>query len=82
MNAVALFFVIELDDLMVDDYDYGRVKQFFANDYSPKYYPDFKYKQTKFESICAKVAACILILFIMFGFLGAFVAPFYMAICY
>ena len=48
LNAVALFFVVEMDDLMIDDYDYTRVVEFFGT-YDPTEY--IPYKDTQCQSV-------------------------------
>lgn len=81
LNAVALFFVVEMDDLMIDEYDYERIVDFFKDTYDPKQYPT-AYEDTKCESICIKSGGCTVIICVLVAMLGALAAPFYMAICF
>ena len=81
LNAVALFFVVEMDDLMIDQYDYERVAEFFTENYDANNYKE-TYQDTSCQNICMKTGGSIVIFCVLVAMLGALAAPFYMAICY
>ena len=81
LNSVALFFVVEMDDLMIDDADYDRICNFFKDKYNPNNYIQ-PHSDTKFQSAVIKCSSTFIILLVLIAILGAMGAPFYMAICF
>eukprot|EP01084_Bolivina_argentea_P148244 259214_1 len=87
LNSVAIFFVVEIDDLMIDGWDYGRVESWFEYYYTEEYINDnhdYNYNAkmgccqrwwSKFGIYTIRIAmvTCVLV---------AFVAPFYVGICF
>jgi len=81
LNAVALFFVVEMDDLMIDEYDYQRVVEFFKESYDPTSYPQ-PHQLTKCQSAFVKGTGILIVIAVLIAMFGAIAAPFYMAICF
>mmetsp|Transcript_42433 Transcript_42433/g.68197 ORF Transcript_42433/g.68197 Transcript_42433/m.68197 type:complete len:282 (+) Transcript_42433:42-887(+) len=84
LNAVALFFVVELDDLMIDKYDYERIIEWFQEEYERNLskYRGSQHTQNKCESACTCCMGTIVVVFVILAMLGAAAAPIYMAICF
>eukprot|EP00483_Globobulimina_turgida_P013745 UN13771 len=81
LNSVALFFIIELDDLMVDEYDYKRIRKYFDQQYDPKQFDGFEYEMGCCES---KMVGCVNVISMIFTLVAigcGFAAPIYVGIC-
>eukprot|EP01084_Bolivina_argentea_P144843 254032_1 len=83
-NCVAIFFALEIDDFLVDHWDYDLMKEWFDNriPYNAADFEDLKYKQGKCESCCAKSAFYIAQFLVYLSICVAIVAPVWMVVCF
>ena len=83
LNSVALFFMLDVDDYILDSADYQYIEDWFEKKYNPQQYAN--YTVSAFGSCCGMLvkimttmafAACGL------GVFAAIFAPFWVAICH
>eukprot|EP01084_Bolivina_argentea_P258415 435646_1 len=84
LNCVAIFFVLDIDDLLADHYDYERIQKWFENekDVAEKYKDNVALHIKSYEKCCAGCMGTSIGLFAIFSVAVAFVAPFVVFICY
>merc|ERR1719317_163965 len=70
LNSVALFFVIEVDDFMLNKMDYRRVKDWYALHFDMKKYPMECGQMQKMGKMAATVLTPTALVFGIFGLFG------------
>eukprot|EP01084_Bolivina_argentea_P144844 254034_1 len=84
-NCVAIFFALEIDDFLVDHWDYDFINQWlkeYHEGYDEDDYDDLAYKQGAKERCCAKSVFFVAQCMVWVSVFVAIVAPIWITVCF